>query len=124
MNPDLIAQQHLDGIRRALGVTPPELTPEQAAWDALTKQQRAFVLRGLGLDPHTLTYRTLTLRQRQAFRQAVQLAPEQPAPLHNLAWSLIRQARFQEALPIAREAATKGTAAQYRSALQALENPL
>lgn len=60
----------------------------------------------------------------QAFRQAVQLAPEQPAPLHNLAWSLIRQERFQEALPIAREAARKGSANQYRSALQALENPL
>lgn len=84
MSADLIAQRHLDSIRRALGVTPPELTPEQAAWDALTKQQRAFVLRGLGLDPHTLTYRTLTLRQRQAFRQAVEGWAQSAARLNGI----------------------------------------
>lgn len=72
MSPDRIAQQHLNDMRRALGATPPELTPEQAAWDALTKAQRRFILRGLGIDPDTMQYRTLTIGQRQAFRQAVE----------------------------------------------------
>lgn len=59
-----------------------------------------------------------------AFRQALELAPSQPAPLHNLAWSLIRQDLYQQALPFAREAANKGDATHYRSALQALQDLL
>lgn len=59
-----------------------------------------------------------------AFRRALELAPTQAAPLHNLAWSLIKQDRFEQALPFAREAANKSEELHYRSALQALEDVL
>ncbi len=60
----------------------------------------------------------------QAFRQAARLAPEQPAPHHNLAWALIRQNRAQQALPFARAAADMSESPHYHSALNALNDAL
>lgn len=39
---------------------------DRSAWDALTKQQQAFVIRGLGMDPNTTTWETMTRRQHDA----------------------------------------------------------
>lgn len=55
-----------------------------------------------------------------AYRQALPLAPEHPAPQHNLAWSLIKQQRLDEASYHAQAAAALSDTDQYRSALEAL----
>lgn len=64
------------------------------------------------------------VRAEHAFRQATQLAPEQAAPLHNLAWAMIKQDRGPQALPFAEAAAGLSESPHYRSALNALNDAL
>lgn len=68
--PDPVAQARAE-IEAALGhaVIPRH---EQAMWDELDREQRAFILRGLGIDPETMTFRAMTVAQRERFHRAVE----------------------------------------------------
>lgn len=39
-------------------------TPERAAWSALDDRQKLFILRGLGLNPHTFAMERMTNHER------------------------------------------------------------
>lgn len=39
-------------------------TPEKAAWSALDERQKLFILRGLGLNPHTFAIERMTNHER------------------------------------------------------------
>lgn len=39
-------------------------TPEKAAWSALDERQKLFILRGLGINPHTFAIERMTNHER------------------------------------------------------------
>lgn len=55
-----------------------------------------------------------------AYRQAQQLNPQDPAAAHNLAWALMRQGKVKQAVVPAQTAARLSAEPRYHSALQAL----
>lgn len=68
--PDPVTRARAE-IEEALG-KPVIPRHQQAMWDELDREQRRFILRGLGLDPETLTFRTMTFAQRARFQRAVE----------------------------------------------------
>lgn len=114
-----IGAQATPYLRAAVGLERAQRIKEaQAAYRAATAQWPEQDLAWMGLGNAYYQLQDYPGAE-QAYRQALSLTPEHPAPAHNLAWALIRQGREAEALAYAEQAASEGESS-YQSALQAL----
>lgn len=108
-------------LRAAIGLESAQrLAEAQASYRAATQRWPEQDIAWMGLGN---TYYQLQdyAGAENAYRQALSLTPNQPAPAHNLAWALIRQGRETEALPFAEQAASSEQA-HYQSALRSLNS--